>query len=162
KAMDALAPALKRDYPQLKICWLGDALWACGRALAIARANRWAFVFTFKEGRLPGLWRAFQALLRLGARAGGAGGRPGGGPAGVPLGQPPGLRGQRAAALDVERPAVPGDAAGRGAEAVRLGDGAAAVAADGGGGGDQGGAAALEDRERGVQPAEEQRHAVGA
>lgn len=65
KAMDTLAPALRRAYPQLKICWLGDALWACGRAFAIARANHWAFVFTFKEGRLPALWREFQALLRL-------------------------------------------------------------------------------------------------
>jgi hypothetical protein len=63
KAMEDLAPALKRDYPQLKVCWLGDALWACGRAFAIARANRWSFVFTFKEGRLPALWREFQTLL---------------------------------------------------------------------------------------------------
>ena len=65
KAMDALAPALKRDYPQLKICWLGDALWACGRAFQIAQTNSWSFVFTFKEGRLPTLWREFQALLPL-------------------------------------------------------------------------------------------------
>jgi hypothetical protein len=65
KAMDTLAPALKRDYPQLKICWLGDALWACGRAFRIAQGNGWAFVFTFKEGRLPALWREFQALLKL-------------------------------------------------------------------------------------------------
>lgn len=63
KAMDALAPALKRDYPQLKICWLGDALWACGRAFRIAQTYGWAFVFTFKEGRLPALWREFQTLL---------------------------------------------------------------------------------------------------
>src|SRR4051812_32491877 len=56
---------------------------------------------------------------------------------------------------------MPGDAAGRGGEAVRLGDGSAAVAADGGGGSDESGAAALDDRERGVQPAEEQRHALG-
>jgi hypothetical protein len=63
KAMDALAPALKRDYPQLKICWLGDALWACGRAFQIARVNNWSFVFTFKEGRLPALWQEFQTLL---------------------------------------------------------------------------------------------------
>jgi hypothetical protein len=63
KAMDALAPALKRAYPQLKICWLGDALWACGRSFQVARANGWAFVFTFKEGRLPALWREFPALL---------------------------------------------------------------------------------------------------
>jgi hypothetical protein len=65
KAMDALAPALKRDYPQLKLCWLGDALWACGRAFQIAQTNGWSFVFTFKEGRLPTLWREFQALLKL-------------------------------------------------------------------------------------------------
>jgi hypothetical protein len=63
KAMDALAPALKRDYPQLKICWLGDALWACGRAFQMARVNNWSFVFTFKEGRLPTLWQEFQTLL---------------------------------------------------------------------------------------------------
>lgn len=63
KAMEQLAPALKRDYPQLKICWLGDALWACGRAFQIAHANGWSFVFTFKEGRLPALWREFQTLL---------------------------------------------------------------------------------------------------
>lgn len=65
KAMDALAPALKQAYPQLKICWLGDALWACGRAFALAQAHDWSFVFTFKGGRLPALWREFQALLAL-------------------------------------------------------------------------------------------------
>lgn len=65
KAMDTLAPALKRDYPQLKICWLGDAVWACGRAFQSAQTKGWAFVFTFKEGRLPALWREFQALLKL-------------------------------------------------------------------------------------------------
>ena len=64
-AMDTLAPALKQAYPQLKICWLGDALWACGRAFQIAQVHGWSFVFTFKEGRLPTLWREFQALLPL-------------------------------------------------------------------------------------------------
>jgi hypothetical protein len=63
KAMDALASALKHAYPQLKICWLGDALWACGRSFQIAKDNGWSFVFTFKEGRLPALWREFQTLL---------------------------------------------------------------------------------------------------
>jgi hypothetical protein len=63
-AMDQLAPALKQAYPQLKICWLGDALWACGRAFQIAKDNGWNVLFTFKEGRLPALWREFQALLK--------------------------------------------------------------------------------------------------
>ena len=65
KAMEALAPLLKRAYPQLKICWLGDALWACGRGFQIAQDHGWSLVFTFKEGRLPALWREFQALLKL-------------------------------------------------------------------------------------------------
>jgi hypothetical protein len=64
-AMEQLAPEVKKAYPQLKICWLGDALWACGRSFTIAQQNQWTFVFTFKEGRLPTLWRDFQALLPL-------------------------------------------------------------------------------------------------
>lgn len=65
KAMETLAPLLKRAYPQLKVCWLGDALWACGRGFQIAQDHGWSLVFTFKEGRLPALWREFQALLKL-------------------------------------------------------------------------------------------------
>lgn len=65
KAMTQLAPELKRAYPQLKICWLGDALCAGGRSFQLARDNGWTFVFTFKEGRMPALWREFQALLPL-------------------------------------------------------------------------------------------------
>jgi hypothetical protein len=62
-AMDVLAPAIKRDYPQLKICWLGDSLCACGRSFQIAKDNKWNFVFTFKEGRFPALGRELQSLL---------------------------------------------------------------------------------------------------
>lgn len=65
KAMDTLAPALKRAYPQLRICWLGEAFWAWGRAFALAEAQGWSFVFTFKEGRLPTLWQEFQTLVKL-------------------------------------------------------------------------------------------------
>lgn len=65
KAMETLAPLLKRAYPQLKVCWLGDALWACGRGFQIAQDHGWSFVFTFKEGRTPALWREFQALLNV-------------------------------------------------------------------------------------------------
>jgi hypothetical protein len=64
KAVAQLAPDVKRAYPQLKICWLGDALCACGRSFQIARDQGWNFVFTFKEGRLPALWQEFQQLLR--------------------------------------------------------------------------------------------------
>jgi hypothetical protein len=64
KAMMQLAPQIKQAYPQLQICWLGDGLCACGRSFQIAQDYHWNFVFTFKEGRLPALWRDFQQLLQ--------------------------------------------------------------------------------------------------
>ena len=64
-ALERLAPVLKADFPQLRICLTSDSLYACGRALALARANRWRFVFTFKEGRLPNVWDEFERLRDL-------------------------------------------------------------------------------------------------
>lgn len=64
-ALERLAPALKADFPQLSLCLTSDSLYACGRALSIAKNNGWSFVFTFKEGRLPSVWEEFQRLLRL-------------------------------------------------------------------------------------------------
>jgi hypothetical protein len=49
----------------LAITWSADSLYACGPFFARCRQARWSFVVTFKEGRLPDLWREFQALLRL-------------------------------------------------------------------------------------------------
>jgi hypothetical protein len=65
KAFNRLALALKRDFPQLPICLSGDALYACGRTLQIAKDNGWSYVLAFKPGRLPAVWQEFQALLRL-------------------------------------------------------------------------------------------------
>jgi hypothetical protein len=65
KALSRLAPALKRDYPQLPLCLIGDGLYACGRTLQIAKDHGWSYVLTFKEGRLPAVWEEFQSLLRL-------------------------------------------------------------------------------------------------
>lgn len=64
-ALERLAPALKRDFPQLPLCLTSDSLYACGRALSIARTHGWRFVFTFKEGRLPKVWEEFQRLRDL-------------------------------------------------------------------------------------------------
>lgn len=64
-ALERLAPVLKADFPQLPLCLTSDSLYACGRALVIARANHWRFVFTFKEGRLPKVWEEFERLRDL-------------------------------------------------------------------------------------------------
>lgn len=63
KAFVRLAAQLKRQYPQTPLCLAGDALNACGLVLQTCKDNRWHFVLTFKEGRLPAVWAEFQALL---------------------------------------------------------------------------------------------------
>ena len=65
KAFARLADRFQAAFPQLAITWSADSLYACGRFFARCRRARWSFVVTFKEGRLPDLWREFQALLRL-------------------------------------------------------------------------------------------------
>lgn len=65
KAFSRLAPRLKKTFPQLALVLAGDSLYACGRVLQVAQEYTWKYVLTFKEGRLPALWREFQRLLPL-------------------------------------------------------------------------------------------------
>lgn len=65
KAFDRLAHTIKTSFPQLRLCLCFDGLYACGRAFALCQKYHWHFVVTFKEGRLPDLWKEFQALLKL-------------------------------------------------------------------------------------------------
>ncbi len=65
KALSRLVPNLRREYPQLRLCWSGDALYACGRTLQLAKDHKCNYVLVFKEGRLPALWQEFQTLLGL-------------------------------------------------------------------------------------------------
>jgi hypothetical protein len=65
KAARRLWAQVRQEFPHLRLCWSGDALYACGTAFQLAQDHRLDFVFTFKEGRLPNLWTEFQALLPL-------------------------------------------------------------------------------------------------
>jgi hypothetical protein len=65
KALSRLLPALRRDFPQLRVCLAGDSLYACGRTLQLAKDYRCAYVLTFHEGHMPALWAEFQSLLPL-------------------------------------------------------------------------------------------------
>jgi hypothetical protein len=65
KAASRLVPALRHDFPQLRICLSGDSLYACGRMLQLAQDHACDYVFTFKEGHLPAVWAEFQQLLLL-------------------------------------------------------------------------------------------------
>jgi hypothetical protein len=63
KALERLAPRIKRAYPQAPFVLALDSLYACGPVLTLAERMRWSLVATFKEGRTPALWREFRALL---------------------------------------------------------------------------------------------------
>jgi hypothetical protein len=63
KALQRLAPEIKKQYPQLPICISGDGLYLCGATLALAKDNDWRYLLVFKPGRLPRVWEDFQQLL---------------------------------------------------------------------------------------------------
>ena len=48
-----LAARIKREFPKLAICAVGDALYACAPLIKICEAYNWDYIFTFKEGRTP-------------------------------------------------------------------------------------------------------------
>ncbi len=63
KALERLAPRIKRTYPQTPFVLALDSLYACGPVFALAERLKWSVVATFKEGRTPALWREYRALL---------------------------------------------------------------------------------------------------
>lgn len=65
KAFSRLAPVLKGELPQTRLCLTGDSIFACGRGLQAAKDNGWAFFFTFKPTHMPAVWADFQGLLTL-------------------------------------------------------------------------------------------------
>jgi len=60
RAFIRLAEQIKKKYPQLRLCFLFDGLYANGTVFDICRKNGWTFIVTFKEGSLPALWRDYQ------------------------------------------------------------------------------------------------------
>ncbi|KYH24957.1 hypothetical protein CLTEP_28170 [Clostridium tepidiprofundi DSM 19306] len=52
KAFKRLATKLKRRYPRLPICILGDSLYACEPVFEICNKNKWKYLLRFKEGRV--------------------------------------------------------------------------------------------------------------
>jgi hypothetical protein len=65
KALKRLLPKLRKDFPQLRMCLNGDALYCCGAGFQLARDHRCDFIHVFQPGRIPTLWADFQGLLAL-------------------------------------------------------------------------------------------------
>jgi hypothetical protein len=65
KALPRLLAKLRVAFPQLRICLVGDSQFACGAGFQAAKDANCDFLFVFKEGRTPALWRDFMGLLEL-------------------------------------------------------------------------------------------------
>jgi hypothetical protein len=65
KALPRLVAKVRSAFPQLRICIGGDNLFACGAGLQAAKDHGCDYLYVFKKGRTPALWRDFQGLLSL-------------------------------------------------------------------------------------------------
>jgi hypothetical protein len=65
KALPRLLAKVRATFPQLRICINADSEFACGAGFQAAQDYHCDFIYVFKEGRTPALWRDFQGLLKL-------------------------------------------------------------------------------------------------
>lgn len=70
KAFKRLAQKIKRDYPRLPICILGDSLYACEPVFQICRENDWAYLLRFKDGSIRTLAEEYHAIIGMGENEG--------------------------------------------------------------------------------------------
>jgi hypothetical protein len=64
-AFKRLEVKLKKKYPRLKICILGDSLYPCEPVFEICEKNDWKYILRFKDGRIKSVAEEFQALKKL-------------------------------------------------------------------------------------------------
>lgn len=65
KAFYRLAKKLKADFPQMKICLAGDALYAARPVFDICEKYHWKYIITFKKGSMPETYAEFENLKEL-------------------------------------------------------------------------------------------------
>jgi hypothetical protein len=61
-----LAESLKKMYPRLPICLLGDSLYACEPVFEICRKNKWEFLIRYKDGSIPTLAEEYEEIKGMG------------------------------------------------------------------------------------------------
>jgi len=70
KAFKRLAEKLKKKYPRLPICILGDSLYACEPVFEICDSNKWKYLIRFKEGRIKSVASEFNSIKDIERKAG--------------------------------------------------------------------------------------------
>jgi len=66
KAFKRLATSLKKMFPRLPICLMGDSLYACAPVFEICRKNKWEFLVRYKDGSIPTLAEESAAIMGMG------------------------------------------------------------------------------------------------
>ena len=64
KAFPRLADKLKKLFPRLPVCLLGDSLYGCEPVFRICRQKRWSYIVVFKKGRTASLWEEARGKCR--------------------------------------------------------------------------------------------------
>jgi len=65
KAFYRLAKRLKRTFPRMPLCVIGDALYCASTVADVCDESDWKYVVTLREGRQPELWDEVLRLLPL-------------------------------------------------------------------------------------------------
>jgi len=61
-----LSKSIKKMFPRLSICLMGDSLYACDPVFEICRENNWEFLIRYKDGRIPTIAEEYMALKEMG------------------------------------------------------------------------------------------------
>lgn len=65
-AFKRLANSIKKMFPRLPVCLMGDSLYACDTVFEICRQNRWEFLIRYKNGSIPTLAEEYQEIQQMG------------------------------------------------------------------------------------------------
>ena len=65
KAFNRLSIKLKKSFPRLPICIVGDGLYPNKKVFKICKKNNWKHIITLKDGNLPSVWEEAESLFLL-------------------------------------------------------------------------------------------------
>ena len=65
KAFDRLSVKLKKSFPRLPICIVGDGLYPNQTVFGICQQNKWEYIITLKDGNLQSVWKEAKSLIPL-------------------------------------------------------------------------------------------------
>lgn len=66
KSFKRLSEILKKMFPRLPICLMGDSLYACAPIFEICKKNKWEFLIRYKDGSIPTLAEEYDEISEMG------------------------------------------------------------------------------------------------